>query len=355
MNPDPNSEPAPADPFQESPFLRACRREPLPAPPIWLMRQAGRYMKEYRAIRERVPFLALCKNPDLVAEVTDHAARRLGVDAAILFADLLLPAEAFGLNLSYDRGEGPTIDPPVRTAADIDRLREPELLADLGYVFEGVRATRRALPAGLPLIGFAGAPFTLASYLIEGGGSTSYRHTKGLMYGDPGAWDALMQRIVRLTADYLNGQIDAGAQAVQIFDSWVGCLGPDDYHTFVLPHVRTLVAALRPEAPVILFGTQTTALLPMIATTGAGVIGVDWRVDLMDAWATIGERAVMGNLDPVVLFAPRDEVVRRARALLDRVGKRPGHIFNLGHGILPHTPLDNVLALVETVRAGSRA
>ena len=347
---------APADdPYRESPFLRACRREPLNSPPVWLMRQAGRYMKEYRAIRERVPFLTLCKSPDLVAEVTDHAARRLGVDAAILFADLLLPAEAFGLNLAYDRGEGPTIDPPVRTAADIDALREPDLLADLGYVFEGVRATRRALPAGMPLIGFAGAPFTLASYLIEGGASTSYRHTKGLMYADPGAWSALMRKIVRLTTDYLNGQIDAGAQAVQIFDSWVGCLAPEDYRAFVLPHVRDLVAGVRPGAPVILFGTQTTALLPMLGGSGAGVIGVDWRVDLLDAWAAVGDRAVMGNLDPVILFAPRDEVVRRTRTLLDRVAGRPGHLFNLGHGILPHTPLDNVLALIETVHAWSRS
>ena len=343
------------DPYRQSPFLRACRREPLATPPIWLMRQAGRYMKEYRAIRERVPFLTLCKSPDLVAEVTDHAARRLGVDAAILFADLLLPAEAFGLNLAYDRGEGPTIDPPVRTAREIDALREPDLQADLGYVFEGVRATRRALPAGMPLIGFAGAPFTLASYLIEGGGSTSYRHTKGLMYSDAGAWNALMRKIVRLTADYLNGQIDAGAQAVQIFDSWVGCLAPEDYREFVLPHVRDLVAGVRPGTPVILFGTQTTALLSMLAGSEAAVIGVDWRVDLLDAWAAIGERAVMGNLDPVALFAPRDEVVRRARALLERVGGRPGHIFNLGHGILPQTPLDNVLALVETVHSWSRA
>jgi uroporphyrinogen decarboxylase len=319
------------------------------------MRQAGRYMKEYRLIRERVPFLTLCKSPELVAEVTDHAARRLGVDAAILFADLLLPAEALGLNLAYDRGEGPSIDPPVRTAADIDRLREPDVQADLGYVFEGVRASRRALPAGLPLIGFAGAPFTLASYLIEGGASTSYRHTKGLMYADEGAWKALMDRIVRLTAAYLNGQIEAGVQAVQIFDSWVGCLGPEDYSTFVLPHVRDLVAAIRPGVPVILFGTQTTALLPMLGGSGAGVIGVDWRVDLLDAWAAIGDRGVMGNLDPVVLCAPREEVVRRARALLDRVGGRPGHIFNLGHGILPQTPVDNVLALVETVHAWSRA
>jgi uroporphyrinogen decarboxylase len=312
-------------------------------------------MPEYRELRDRVPFLTLCKSPDLVAEVTVHAAERLGVDAAIIFSDLLLPAEAFGLELAYDRGEGPSLSPPLRGAADLARLRAPDVEADLGYVFEGIRRTRAALPAHQPLIGFAGAPFTLASYMIEGGGSSSYLHTKTFMYRDPGAWDELMRRLVATTGAYLNAQITAGAQAVQIFDSWVGCLGPEDYRTFVLPHVRDLVAAVRPGIPVILFGTQTTALLPMLGSSGAGVIGVDWRVDLLDAWTAVGDRAVMGNLDPVVLFAPRDEVVRRTRALLDRVGGRPGHLFNLGHGILPHTPLDNVLALVETVHAWSRA
>jgi uroporphyrinogen decarboxylase len=337
--------------LDQSPFLRACRREPVASPPIWLMRQAGRYLKEYREIRERVPFLEMCKDPDLVTEVTEYAARRLGVDAAIIFSDLLLPMEAFGLLLTYEAGDGPAVSPPIRAAADIDRLREPDLQADLGYVFEGIRRTRRALPPGLPLIGFAGAPFTLASYMIEGGGSASYRHTKALMFGDGGAWNALMEKIVRLVGAYLNAQITAGAQAVQIFDSWVGCLSPDDFRDFALPHIKALVAAVRPGVPVIYFGTQTGALLKQIRLTGAGVVGVDWRVDLLEAWDTLGEVAIMGNLDPVALFAPRDEVVRRARALLDQAGDRPGWIFNLGHGILPHTPVDHVLALVETVHA----
>jgi uroporphyrinogen decarboxylase len=312
-------------------------------------------MKEYRDLRERVGFLELCRTPDLVAEVTIHAARRLGVDAAIIFSDLLLPVEAFGLRLTFEKGDGPAISPPVRSGADIDRLREPDLEADLGYVFKGIRATRSALPADVPLIGFAGAPFTLASYMIEGGGSASYRHTKSLFYRDPGAWNALLERLVRLTGAYLNAQIAAGAQAVQIFDSWVGCLAPDDYHDFVLPHVRALVAALTPGVPVILFGTQTTALLPLMGKAGAGVVGVDWRVDLVEAWDRMGDVAIMGNLDPVALFAPRDEVVRRTRALLRHASGRPGWIFNLGHGILPHTPVDNVVALVDTVHAWSGA
>jgi uroporphyrinogen decarboxylase len=334
-----------------SPFLRACRREPLPSPPVWLMRQAGRYMREYREIRERTPFLALCKNPDLVAEVTVFAAERLGVDAAIIFSDLLLPAESLGFRLTYPKGEGPAIDPPLRTAAGLDRLREPRMEADLGYVLEAIRRTRAALPGHLPLIGFAGAPFTLASYLIEGGGSTSYRHTKSFMYRDPGAWAELMRRLVRLTADYLNAQMAAGAQAVQIFDSWVGCLSPDDYRDFVLPHVRSLVSAVTPGTPVILFGTQTGPLLSQIRGVGASVIGVDWRVDLLEAWDIVGDVGLMGNLDPAVLFAPRKEVVRRTRELLARAASRPGWIFNLGHGILPQTPVENVLALIETVHA----
>ena len=338
--------------LNNSPLLRACRREPLPSPPVWLMRQAGRYMKEYRALREKVPFLELCRDPDLVTEVTVFAANRLGVDAAIIFSDLLVPLEPLGFRLAYDRGEGPSIEPPIRTAADLARLREPEMEADLGYVFESIRRTRRALPAGMPLLGFAGAPFTLASYLIEGGGSAHYRHTKAFMYEDPGAWNALLESLVRVTAAFLRGQIDAGAQVVQIFDSWVGCLAPEDYRAFVLPHVKRLVAAVAPHAPVILFGTQTTSLLEAIAEARATVVGVDWRVDLLDASDRIGrDTALMGNLDPCALFAPRAEVVRRTRALLDRAGSRPGWIFNLGHGILPHTPVDNVLALVETVHA----
>jgi uroporphyrinogen decarboxylase len=350
----PTTAKGPAGSLASSAFLRACRREPLPSPPVWLMRQAGRYMPEYRALRRKVPFLDLCHDPDLVAEVTVGAVLRLGVDAAIIFSDLLLPVPAFGLGLAYEKGDGPVIDPPIRTPAAVTALRTPDVESDLGYVFEGIRRTRAALPQEVPLIGFAGAPFTLASYMIEGGGSSTYRHTKSLFYRSPDAWHALMRRLVRTTADFLNGQIAAGVQAVQIFDSWVGCLSPDDYRQFALPHVRDMVRAIRPGVPVILFGTQTGSLLPLIREARAPVVGVDWRVDLMEAWDQLGEVAVMGNLDPMVLLAPRREVVRRTRALLDRVAGRPGHVFNLGHGILPPTPVDNVLALVETVHAWRR-
>jgi uroporphyrinogen decarboxylase len=329
--------------------MRACRAEPASVTPVWLMRQAGRYMREYRQLRARRPFLELCRDPDLVTQVTVYAVERLKVDAAIIFADLLLPVPALGMNLAYNRGEGPSIDPPLRTREDVDRLRQPDVEEALGYVFEAIRRTRRALPAGVPLIGFAGAPFTVASYLIEGGGSTHFVQTKAFFCRDPGAWHALMERITRTTAAYLNGQIAAGAQAVQIFDSWVGCLSPDDYRDLVLPHSRRLIESLAPGTPVIHFGTQTAALLPMLCQAGGDVLGLDWRVDLVEAWDRTGAKAVQGNLDPAALFAPRAEVRRRARRLLERVGGRPGHIFNLGHGILPHTPLDNVLALVDAV------
>ncbi len=340
---------APADPLSASPFLLACRRQPTAVTPIWLMRQAGRYMKEYRELRARVPFLDLCKDPDLVTEVTVYAVERLRVDAAIIFADLLLPVEAMGLHLSYGKGEGPVIDPPVLGRQEIDRLRHPNVEESLGYVFEAIRRTRRALRPELPLIGFAGAPFTVASYMIEGGGSKNYLQTKSLFYRDPDAWHLLLDKIARVTVAYLNGQIAAGVQAVQLFDSWVGCLTPDDYRRFVLPHTRAVIAGLTPGVPVIHFGTQTSGFLASMKEAGGGVIGLDWRVDLMDAWDSLGEVAVMGNLDPAVLFAPRAEIRQRVRELLARVGGRPGHIFNLGHGILPNTPLDNVLTLVDTV------
>jgi uroporphyrinogen decarboxylase len=333
----------------DSPFMRACRREPASVTPIWLMRQAGRYMREYRLVRARRSFLEICKDPDLVTQVTVHAVERLGVDAAIIFADLLLPVEAMGLGLAYGKGEGPAISPTVGTGDDVDRLRHPDVDESLGYVFEAIRRTRRVLRPDVPLIGFAGAPFTIASYMIEGGGSKSYVKTKSFFYRDPGAWHALLERIARVITDYLKGQIDAGAQAVQIFDSWVGCLTPADYLEFVLPHTRRLIRSLPPGVPVIHFGTETATLLRGFREAGGDVVGLDWRVDLMEAWNRLGDVAVMGNLDPTVLFAPRAVVRARARALLERVGGRPGHIFNLGHGILPHTPLDNVLALVDAV------
>jgi len=331
------------------PFLAACRREHVPYTPIWLMRQAGRYLSEYRAVRERLGFLALCKSPDAAAEVTVTAALRLGVDAAIIFADILLVLEPMGVGLEFTRGDGPLIRRPVRSGADVDRLAEVDPAA-LGYVAEAVRRTRAALPARVPLIGFAGAPFTLASYLIEGGGSRTYARTKALMATDPDAWRALMERLVPVVAAYLNAQIAAGADAVQLFDSWVGCLSPADYRAHVLPHVGALIAALAPGTPVIHFGTGTAGLLEAMRAAGGHVIGLDWRVDLDAAWARLGhDVAVQGNLDPSALLAPISEIRARAAAILDQAASRPGHIFNLGHGILPETPVDHVRALVDAV------
>ncbi len=333
-----------------SPFLRACRREPTAYTPVWLMRQAGRYMPEYRALREKVSFLTLCKSPDLAAEVTVSAVERLGVDAAIIFADILLILEPMGIGLKFAKNNGPVIHNPVRQSADVDRLAEVSPAESVSFVFAAIRKARANLPEKIPLIGFSGAPFTLASYLIEGGGSRHYIHTKGLMYRDPGAWRALMERLVRAITAYLNGQIVAGAQAVQLFDSWVGCLSPEDYRTFVLPFMKELIHKITPGAPVIHFGTGTAGLLELMREAGGDVIGVDWRIDLTEAWQRIGHNvAIQGNLDPVALFAPRDELRRQAQRVLKAAGGRPGHIFNLGHGILPETPMDNVIALVDAV------
>jgi len=343
------------DPLRDGPFLKACRREPTDVTPIWLMRQAGRYMAEYRAVRAQVPFLQLCKDPALATEVTVTAAQRLGVDAAILFADILLILEPLGFNLEFAAGEGPIIHNPVREADDVDRVRPLDDLTPLNYVFEAVRSIRAALPNETPLIGFAGAPFTLACYAIEGGGSRNYAKAKAFLYRDPGAWDALMARLVDATAVYLNAQAAAGAQVLQIFDSWVGHLGPDDYQRFVSPHMRRLFDALTPDVPVIHFGADTGSLLELQRDAGGDVIGLDWRVRLDEAWDRLGPGvAVQGNLDPTVLLGPRDEVTRQAAQILDRAAGRPGHIFNLGHGILPQTPVDNVRALVDFVHERSR-
>jgi len=337
------------DVLRLSPFMRACRREAVPYTPVWLMRQAGRYMREYRDVRSRVGFLELCKTPDLAAEVTVTAAERLNVDAAIIFADILLIVEPMGIDLEFAKGEGPAIHNPVRVASDVERLREVETVESLDYVFEAIRRTRRALRRDLPLIGFSGAPFTLASYIVEGGGSRNYIHTKSLMYGDSGAWHSMMSLISRALIRYLNTQIAAGAQAVQIFDSWVGCLSPDDYREYVLPHTRAVIQNITPGTPVIHFGTGTASLLELMREAGGDVIGLDWRVDLADGWQRLGDVAVMGNLDPVVLFADRDFIRAQAHHILERAGGRLGHVFNLGHGILPETPVDNVIALVEAV------
>ena len=336
--------------LRNSPFMRACRRESVPFTPIWLMRQAGRYMQEYREVRSRMSFLELCKTPSLAAEVTVTAAERLGVDAAIIFADILLIIEPMGLELEFGKGEGPIIHNPVRSALDVNRLREVEDVGSLDFVFEAIRQTRRGLPGDLPLIGFSGAPFTLASYIVEGGASKNYVHTKTLMYNDSGAWHAMMSLISRALVKYLNAQIEAGAQAVQLFDSWVGALGPDDYRQYVLPHTRNVIEGIKPGTPVIHFGTGTAALLELMREAGGDVIGLDWRVPLDEGWKRVGhDVGVMGNLDPVALFAHPDHLRAQARKILEQAGGRPGHIFNLGHGILPETPVENVIALVEAV------
>ncbi|MEX2317531.1 MAG: uroporphyrinogen decarboxylase [Pirellulales bacterium] len=343
----PASEPLAAT---DSFFMRACRREPAPHTPIWLMRQAGRYMKEYRAIRERVGFLELCRNPQLASEVACVAVERLGVDAAIVFSDLLPILEPMGMELEFSEGDGPVIHNPLREPSDVDRVVELESADSLHFVMEAVRQTRRDLPAHIPLIGFAGAPFTLASYAIEGGASRSYLHTKTLMLRDRGAWDELLARLARAVTVYLNAQIAAGAQAVQLFDSWVGCLGPDDYRQFVLPFVRQIIAGIRPGVPVISFATGNPQLVPLLAEAGPAVVGVDWRIRLDEAWRMIGPgHAIQGNLDPLALLADQTELRRRAADILKQAAGRPGHIFNLGHGVLPQTPVDNARALVHMV------
>ncbi len=335
--------------------MKACRREPVPYTPVWLMRQAGRYMREYREVRARTTFLELCKTPSLAAEVTVTAAERLRVDAAIIFADILLILEPMGIDLEFAEGEGPVIHNPVRNAGDVKRLREVEDAGALGFVYEAIAVTRRELKPEVPLIGFSGAPFTLASYMIEGGGSKNYIHTKKLMYDDSGAWHSMMSLIARGLVKYLNAQIDAGAQAVQLFDSWVGCLSPDDYREFVLPHSRTVIKGVKPGVPVIHFGTGTGALLELMREVGGDIIGLDWRVRLDEAWQRIGhDVGVMGNLDPVALFAGREALRTQTKRILDQAAGQPGHVFNLGHGILPETPVENVIALVEMVHEMSR-
>ncbi len=343
-----------ADP-NRSVFMRACRREATEYTPVWLMRQAGRYMQEYREVRARVPFIELCKNPELAAEVTVTAQERIGADAAILFSDILLILEPIGLGLDYLRGEGPSITRVVRGGSDVDRLNEVRPEESLAFVFDCVRTIRAELSPGIPLIGFSGAPFTLASYAIEGGGSRNYVETKKLMYGDEGAWHAMMELLARAVGDYLRRQIDAGCQAVQLFDSWVGCLSPGDYERYVEPHTRAVVEALPDDVPLIHFGTDTATLLDLQARAGATVLGVDHRMRIGEAFDRFPELAIQGNLDPVLLMADRDVVCARALELLSEVGGRPGHVFNLGHGILPGTPVDNVIALIDTVHEASAA
>jgi uroporphyrinogen decarboxylase len=331
-------------------FLKACRRQPVDCTPVWFMRQAGRYMREYQAVRAKHSILDVCKTPDLAAQVTLQPIDRFPLDAAIIFADILLPLEPMGLNVSFLEGEGPVIGNPVRDRATVERLRVTDG-EELRYVEDAIKQARKALAGRVPLIGFAGAPFTLASYAIEGGGSKNFIATKQFMYCEAQAWHKLMDKLARVVTGYLRRQIRAGAQAVQLFDSWVGCLSPGDYAEYVLPHVQLIFEGLKPEGvPLIHFGTGTATLLKLMREVGGDVIGLDWRVQLDEAWATIGyDVAIQGNLDPVLLLAPLHEIERRVEDILRRAAGRPGHVFNLGHGILPNTPVEHVAAAVELV------
>jgi uroporphyrinogen decarboxylase len=334
----------------ESRFVKACKALPVDRTPVWFMRQAGRYMAEYRAVRKEYSLIEICKKPEIAAEVTITAAEILGVDAAIIFADLLLPLEAMGVPFHFAAGEGPVIQRPVRQKEDVSNLRTGA--ADLGYVSEAVRLVSKHFDTRLPVIGFCGAPFTLASYMIEGGGSRNYVNTKKMMYSSPQIWDELMRKLVSVTSQYATEQVLAGADAIQVFDSWVGCLSVEDYRRYVLPRTTELVKTLqRTGAPVIYFGTESATLLASMRETGAEVIGLDWRIPLDEGWRSLGfNGAVQGNLDPVLLFADWKELKARAEDILRRANRRPGHIFNLGHGILPETPVENVKALAKFVQ-----
>jgi uroporphyrinogen decarboxylase len=333
----------------QSRFLSACRREPVDVTPVWFMRQAGRYMAEYRAIREKYSLIEICQHPEVAAEVTLQPVKALGVDAAILFADILLPAIPLGVGLEFAKGEGPILQNPIRTLEDIKKLRPVNPDSDLGYVMDAIRILRRELT--VPLIGFCGAPFTVASYMIEGGSSREFLKTKAMMYSAPEVWHALMEKLSVVLSDYLVAQIRAGAQTVQVFDSWVGALSPQDYEEFVLPYSQKILRDAKQEnVPVIHFGTNTTTLLPLMKRAGGDVLGLDWRIPLDDGWKLLGEDvAVQGNLDPTILFAPLPEIKKRVHDILNRAEGRPDHIFNLGHGILQHTPVDNVKAVVDMV------
>jgi uroporphyrinogen decarboxylase len=338
----------------DSRFVRACKAQPVDRTPVWFMRQAGRYMPEYRAVRKEHSLIEICKNPQLAAEVTITAAEILNVDAAIIFADLLLPLEVMGLPFHFSAGEGPVIERPVRSGEDIARL-STDSAADLGYVAEAVGLVAKHFEDKLPVIGFCGAPFTLASYMIEGGGAKHYINTKKMMYSQPEAWDELLGKLVVVTSEYATDQVRAGADVIQVFDSWVGCLSVEDYRQYVLPRSTELVRNLRASGvPVIYFGTDTATLLASMQETGADVIGLDWRIPLDEGWLLLEKRgAIQGNLDPVVLFSDWKQVKLRAKEILDLAGGRPGHIFNLGHGILPETPVENVKDLAAYVQEHS--
>jgi uroporphyrinogen decarboxylase len=336
-------------------LVRAARREPVDRTPVWFMRQAGRILPEYRALRERLTLVQISERPDLAAEVTLQPLRRMPLDAAILFADIMTPLIGAGVALEIVEGVGPVIASPIRNEAAVRAIRPLEPERDVPHVLEALRTLRRELDRHQALIGFAGAPFTLAAYLVEGRPSRDFVRTKSLMYGAPATWHVLMNRLTELTIAYLHSQVAAGADVIQLFDSWVGALNPMDYARSVQPYTRRIFAALGPTGvPMIHFGVSTTALLPAMRTDGASVIGLDWRIPLDEGWARVGhELGVQGNLDPVALFAPPDVLEAHAADVLRRAGTRPGHIFNLGHGFLPNTPLDHAIRLAEFVREES--
>ena len=336
-------------------FLKACRREPVDCTPVWMMRQAGRYLPEYREIRKKHTFLEMCKTPELAAEVTIQPIRRYELDAAIIFADILLPLEPMGIGLEFAKGEGPVIHNPVRSLADVKKLKPVNTKESIGYLLKAIQTVMKELDGTVPLIGFTGAPFTLASYIIEGGSSKNYEHAKAMMFSEPETWHKLMDHLTDVIIDYLNAQIDTGVQAVQVFDSWVGALGTSDYREFVLPHQKKVLAGIKKTVPLIHFAHGATHLLEMVAEAGGDVIGLDWRCDLDAAWRRVGyEKAVQGNIDPITLFAQKEFIRKRVQEILDRAGGRNGHIMNLGHGILKETPIENAEIFINATHELSK-
>lgn len=337
-------------------FLRACRGEKVEFTPVWLMRQAGRYLPEYQAVRGQVDFLTLCKTPQLAAKVTLQPVDILGVDAAILFSDILIPVEAMGMHLEFSDKKGPVLAEPVRSKSGVDRLAIPDTEDSMSFVIDAIKILRRELENRVPLIGFSGAPFTLATYIIEGGSSKNFLNTKKMMYQNPGLFSELMNKITSTVIEYLSAQIKAGAQAVQLFDSWGGILSPYDYEKIVFPYVKAVIKTLKKSGvPVIYFVNDCAGLLDMIKKSGADVIGIDWRVDIEKAVKRLGRKvSVQGNLDPCVLFGTKEQIEERVQDILNKVSTARGHIFNLGHGILPETPVENAIAMVEAVHRLSR-
>jgi uroporphyrinogen decarboxylase len=336
-------------------FLKACRRESVDCTPVWMMRQAGRYLPEYREIRAKHSFLEMCKTPELAAEVTIQPVRRYEIDAAIIFADILLPLEPMGVGLEFAKGEGPVIHNPVRTMADVERLKPVDAARQIEYLMKAIRIVLKELDGKVPLIGFTGAPFTLASYIIEGGGSRNYEHAKAMMFSEPKTWHRLMEHLTGVIINYLNAQIDTGVQAVQVFDSWVGALGPSDYREFVLPHQKNVIAGIKKTVPLIHFAHGAAHLLEMVSEAGGDVIGLDWRCDLDQAWKRVGlGKGVQGNLDPVTLFGSKEFIRKRTKEILDQAAGRNGHIMNLGHGILQQTPLDHAEEFINATHELSK-